>query len=170
MSRITYPQVVLFGSMTAGWREEIMIPLLEQLGVTYYHPSPRGGDWHEDKGKSEALVMQHAETIVIVIDANSSSFASLTETGWAAASSAVRGQRVILYIAPDYRPHIPLWMRFFPPLRRVFRTIEDASRRARFLVLQHAERLRGDIPGLIICDSVENVRQELINIYGTPPA
>ncbi len=170
MSRITYPQVVLFGSMTAGWHENVIIPLLEQLGVTYYHPSPQGGDWNEDKGKSEALVMQQAETIVIVIEASSSSFASLAETGWAAASSAVRGQRLILYIMRDYHPHIPLWMRFFPPLRRFFRTIENASRRARFLALQHAERLRGDIPSLIICDNLEGVRQELINIYSTPPA
>lgn len=60
-----YPQVVLFGSIYGGWRESPIIPVLEELGVSYYHPFQEGG-WTRESGDREAEVMARCETIVNV--------------------------------------------------------------------------------------------------------
>lgn len=63
-----YPQVALFGSTGGDWREDYVIPLLDKLKVTYYHPAELNTTWTQVHGTREADVMLYAETIVMVIN------------------------------------------------------------------------------------------------------
>src|ERR1700682_3800918 len=91
------PQVVLFGSIAGEWRERQIIPVLNELGVTYYNPAKPDG-WTHQAGDVEAQYMARCETVVMVFNASSPSFAALAETGWAALGCVTRNQHFILQI------------------------------------------------------------------------
>ncbi len=94
------PQVGLFGSMKGGWREKHVIPVLEQLGVTYFHPGVTGGEWTEEMGQREAEVLANCETIVMVVNDSTPTLGGLTEAGWSAWGAAQRGQTFIHAVVP----------------------------------------------------------------------
>src|SRR5215213_2950445 len=81
------------------WREEIVQPVLDELGVTYFNPVV--SEWTEESAEIEARVITQAETIVLVITASHPSIGSLAESGWAVLSAIEREQTIIIYIAPD---------------------------------------------------------------------
>ncbi|MEL6527164.1 MAG: hypothetical protein AAFQ07_15785, partial [Chloroflexota bacterium] len=90
-----YPQVALFGSMGGNWREDHVIPLLKQLGVSYFHPGIENKQWTQVMGYREADVMENAETVIMVINHSSPGFGGLAEAGWAALGAEKRGQTFI---------------------------------------------------------------------------
>jgi hypothetical protein len=102
----TIPQVVLFGSIHGEWRERHVIPVLTELGVTYYNPvQPLG--WSQKAGDIEAEYMAGCETVVMVFNKTLPTFAGLAETGWAALGCMERRQHFIVQIDLDYVLRLP---------------------------------------------------------------
>lgn len=164
-----YPQVILFGSIYGEWRERYVIPVLDKLGVTYYHPIPPSGKWYRELGNREAEVMEHCETIVMHFTPDLPSFAGLAETGWGALSATQRKQNFILSIPQEeYHQPMPWWVRFIPPLKNMNKTIEDYANRSRFLVDAHARRLAPGNAHLIIVHDIHAVVAELRKLYSSP--
>jgi hypothetical protein len=161
-----HPQVVLFGSISGDWREQYVIPLLDELGVTYYHPGKPEGAWTEDLGRREGEVMAHAETIVMVFNNETPAFGGLAEAGWAALGCVQRGQTFILYIEPRYATSRPWWSRLIPDAQQWVAGIEGYANRTRFLVQEHAQRLADEIDGLFVVTSIEAVLAALKKRYG----
>ena len=159
-----YPQVILFGSIGGDWREKHIIPVLDELGVSYFDPrtSPT---WTEDMGRREAEVMEHCEVNVMYFNHTSPAFGGLTEAGWAALGTVQREQTFILCIERDYTVSYPWWARFIPGARARFDMIEDYSNRARFLVFEHAKKLAKDNERLMVVESVEAIVEELRRHY-----
>ncbi|MBZ0304096.1 MAG: hypothetical protein K8J31_30450, partial [Anaerolineae bacterium] len=133
-----YPQVVLFGSMQGGWREASVIPVLEELGVSYYHPASPTGEWYQELGDREADYMAHCETIVMVINTLSPAFTSLTEAGWAALGACQRGQQFILQIDSGCDFILPDSIRQTEEGRHLQRQLTHWTTSSRHLVLEHA--------------------------------
>lgn len=161
-----YPQVILFGSIYGGWRERYIIPVLNELGVSYYDPMPPSGTWDEELGNREAEMMEHCETIVMHLTPDLPSFASLAETGWGALSATQRKQNFILSMPQEeYHQQMPWWVKFIPPLKNMNKMIDDYTNRSRFLVQAHARRLAPGNDRLIIVNDINAVVIELRRLY-----
>lgn len=162
------PQVGLFGSMKGNWREKHVIPVLKQLGVTYFHPGATGGKWTEAMGRREAEVLASCETIVMVINGTTPAFGGLAEAGWSALGAAQRGQTFILCVEPGYTWALPWWMRWIPGLERMRREAEGYAVRTRSLVVKHAKEFEGQVEHLTVADSTEQVIATLRAKYAVP--
>ncbi len=161
-----YPQVILFGSILGEWRERYIIPVLDELGVSYYNPISPTGKWHQDMGEREAEMLQHAQTIIMHFTNDSPSFAGLAETGWGALSAVQRKQNFILSIPKEAYHHVmPRWTRFVPPMKHIGQTIEDYTNRSRFLVESHARRLAPGSDYLTIVNDVNGIVATLRKLY-----
>lgn len=160
----TIPQVVLFGSMQGDWREKQIIPLLDELGVTYFNPAEPGINWNPAKGQREAEMMAACETILIVINATTPAFTSLAETGWAAVGAMQRGQTFILCILPEaYVETLPPYLKIFPKVREMNAYFNHWATSMRDMVKGHAEKF--DLPNLHVTDSMEGVVAALKKRY-----
>lgn len=146
-----HAQVFLMGTIGGAysypnrdcWREYIIQPELDQLGVTYYNPVVE--EWSEENAREEAEAIANAETIVLVITQNHPSIGSLAESGWAVVSALERNQTVILFIANEQ---------------------ENAdSLRARKIVLSQAKTLAPNIDQLIMVDNIGQVIDALYKLY-----
>lgn len=163
-----YPQVILFGSIYGDWRERSVIPVLDEIGVTYYNPLSPTGKWDKDLGEREAEVLQHAETIIMHFTNHSPSFAGLAETGWGALSASHRKQNFILSIPKEaYHHAMPRWAQLIPPMKNLGKTIEEYTNRSRFLVEAHARRLAAGDEHLVIVNDIKAVVAELHRLYKT---
>lgn len=159
------PQVVLFGSMQGEWREKQVIPVLNELGVTFYNPNEPGINWNPDKGREEAEMMAQCETIVMLINAKTAAFTSLAETGWAALGAQQRGQTFILAVLPEeYAETLPFYLKIFPKVREMNAFLNHYAKAMRNLVRGHAGKF--NLPNLIVTDSVEGVNAALRKRYG----
>lgn len=159
-----YPRVVLFGSISGGWREKYVIPVLEELGVTYYNPvAPTG--WTTVYGDREAELMAHCETIVMVINKTTAAFTSLAETGWAALGAAQRGQDFILQLDLDYMIDTEGAVTDTEAGRSLQGYLKHWSKSSRYLVHRHAREFNHDKMHLV--DDMEGVIAILRQIYGT---
>ena len=125
------------------WREHVVQPLLDQLDVTYYNPVVE--HWDDEKAREEAEAIANAETIVLVITQNHTSFGSLAESGWAVLSAIERDQTVIMFIANEQD--------------------NDDSLRARKIVLSQAKTLNPHIDELIMVDDLDGVVEALRKYY-----
>jgi hypothetical protein len=125
------------------WREELVQPVLEELGVTYFNPVV--SVWTEESAEIEARVIAQAETIVLVITAAHPSIGSLAESGWAVLSAIEREQTIIIYIAPD--------------------SANEDSWRARRIVLSQARPLAENLDNVMIVDSLDGVVAALRQVY-----
>lgn len=125
------------------WREEVVQPVLEKLGVTYFNPVV--SNWSEEDAEREARAIAAAETIVLVITDNSPSIGSLSESGWALVSAIERDQTLIAYINPESE-------------------MLD-SERARLIVLSQARPLAERYAQFILVDSLDEVVQALRDLY-----
>ncbi len=159
------PQVALFGSIVGEWREEHIIPLLDELGVTYFHPGQQGSPWTEEMGRHEAQVMARAETVVMVFLHYTPAFGGLAEAGWAAARAVQRGQTFILYVPGGFVLDVPGWFRHVPIVRMLVKVIEENANRARFLVSEHARQLAAECEHIIVADSLDAVVEALRQRY-----
>lgn len=126
------------------WREYVVQPELQQLGVTFYNPVVE--EWTEENAREEAEAIANSETIVLVITANHPSIGSLAESGWAVLSALERDQTVILFIAKD-------------------QSNED-SLRARKIVLSQAKTLAPHIDQLVMVNNLGQVVDALHTLYG----
>ncbi|MBX3086729.1 MAG: hypothetical protein KF716_34165 [Anaerolineae bacterium] len=149
----TYPQVVLFGSISGGWRERAVIPVLERLGVTYFNPAS-GGDWTPEMGRREGEAMAHAETILMVFTNDLPSFTGLAETGWAALGAVERGQLFILCLpSENFRANTPWYLRWSGYVQRITRLFNHYAKSSRLLVREHAAKFTH--PNIHVVDSLE---------------
>jgi len=145
-------QVFLMGTIGGAWsdpnrdcwREHVIQPELDELGVTYYNPVME--DWSEENAREEAEAIKNAETIVLVITENHASIGSLAESGWAVLSAIERDQTIIVYIenASD----------------------NPDSLRARKIVLSQATTLAPSIDEFILVDDMDGVIETLRQVYG----
>lgn len=125
------------------WREDVVQPALERLGVTYFNPVVV--NWSKEDAEREARAIANAETIVLVITSTSPSIGALAESGWAVLSAIERGQTVIAYIDPA--------------------SDMPDSERARHIVLSQARSLAETVDALILVDSLDAVVRELRKLY-----
>lgn len=140
-------QVFLMGTVGGGysdrnrdcWREYEIMPLLDELGVTYYNPVVE--NWTPNHARIEARVIEQAETIVYVVTEGHPSIGSLAESGWATLSALERDQLVILFINPN--------------------SSDDESARAREIVLSQARTLAPELDDLVLTNSIEGVKRAL---------
>ena len=139
-----YPQVALFGSVQGGWREKYIIPVLEELQVSYFNPVALTGDWTRARGDREAEVMAHCETIVMVINRLSPAFSGLAETGWAALGALQRGQHFILQIDQDAHYALPEGLREVDGAQDLQRQLQHYITASRYLVYHHAQHFEFD--------------------------
>lgn len=160
-----YPQVGLFGSIAGDWREAHVIPLLKRLGVSYFHPGGGEGNWTQVMGLREADVLEHAETIIMVINHSSPGFGGLAEAGWAALGAATRGQTFILYIPMNYKFEIPGWEAMIPPAKKYADMLDDYAGRTRYLVYEHAKRFQKQVNNLYVVDDIEEMLDVLKQQY-----
>jgi len=126
------------------WREYVVQPELDKLGVTYYNPVVE--HWSEEKAREEAEAIANAETIVLVITQNHPSFGSLAESGWAVLSAIERNQTIIMFITKEQE--------------------NEDSLRARKIVLSQANTLNSQIDELIMVNDLNQVVEELHLLYG----
>lgn len=152
MATETHPQVALFGSIAGGWRESFIIPVLQELGVTYYNPVIAGRGWTPEDGLCEAKVMAHVETVVMVYTQHSPAFGGLVESGWAAVNTLQRGQTLILLIEGLYQMDVPRWLRWLPPVRA--------------LVQEHARQVAAETSRVIVAEDMAGVIAALQRVYG----
>jgi len=90
---MTKPQVFLGGSCNpTTWRFDTAIPQLERAGITYYNPQV--DDWKPELVEIEARAKNEADTLLIVIDAQTRALASIVE----AVENIVRESRVALVV------------------------------------------------------------------------
>ncbi len=167
MAQQNTPQVGLFGSIYGDWREKHVIPVLDELKVSYFHPGTPDQVWTEEMGQREAEVMQQAETIVMVINNETPAFGGLGETGWAALGAARREQTFILYVQPGYTWRASRWQRLIPGVGALIKEMEDYAQRTRSLVIKHAKRHAQDIDRLIVVDSLPEIAAALRRLYGS---
>jgi hypothetical protein len=158
----TIPQVVLFGSIHGEWRERHVIPVLTELGVTYYNPvQPLG--WSQKAGDIEAEYMAACETVVMVFNKTSPALAGLAETGWAALGCMERRQHFILQIDLDYVLHLPAAITAIPAGERLEKDLQGWATRSRYLAHRHASKLEN--PRLHLVEDVPSVVAKLREIY-----
>ena len=159
-----YPQVVLFGSVGGGWREAHIIPMLEELGVTYFNPVQQDG-WTAEDGAREADYMAHAETIIMVINNTTPAYTALAESGWAALGARERGQTLVLYVMQDtFHAAPPWWLRWVPWVRETAASTEHYAASLRKLMQEHARAF--ELDSLHVVDSMEGVIKALRARYG----
>ena len=161
-----YPQVVLFGSTSGNWREDHIIPVLDELGVTYFNPVS-ANNWVTDMGDNEAEMMAHCETIVIVINTVNPSFTSLAETGWAALGAVERGQHFILQVDESYNYKLPESLRQAAGGAELEELMRHYTISSRYLVVQHARHFKHD--RLHVVDNMDGIIAQLRAIYTPPP-
>lgn len=155
------PQVALFGVIGGGWREAL-IPFLQAHGISYYNPLDHG-EWTPAHGTCEAEVMAGCETIVMVFNDSSPSFAGLAEAGWAALGAQVRGQHFILYVGPGPAWELPAALMQHEEVARFKTHLEHWTTASRDLVQKHARAF--DLDGLHIVDDLDGVADALRAIY-----
>ena len=159
----THPQVVLFGSMSGGWRERDIIPVLDRMGVTYFNPAV-GGDWTPEMGKREGEAMANAETILMVFTNDLPAFTGLAETGWAALGASQRGQLFILCLLPNpFEEKVPWYLAWSPYVQRITRLYNHYAKSSRFLVREHAAKFSN--PNIRLVDSIEEAVSVLRERY-----
>lgn len=158
-----YPQVILFGSIYPDWREKYIIPVLEELGVTYYHPLSPTGKWFKELGDKEAEIMAKCETIVMAFTTVSPSFTGLAEAGWAALGAQVRGQTFIMQIDYDMKFGLPESMKDAPEYNDFNGLLQHWATSSRYLVGKHAEQF--DLPNIHLVDTLEDVAEVLRKKY-----
>lgn len=157
------PQVVLFGSIAGGWREQFIIPVLDEFGVSYYNPVQPNG-WTEDAGEVEADVMASCETVVMVFNRTSPSFTALAETGWAALGCLLRNQHFILQIDLDYAFSLDPTLVTSSAGQDLNRMLQHWAVSGRYLVYKHAREF--DHPRFHVVPDLPAVALKLREIYG----
>jgi hypothetical protein len=164
-SMATHPQVALFGSMSGGWRERSVIPVLERLGVTYFNPNV-GGEWTLEMGKREGEAMSNAETILMVFTNELPSFSGLAETGWAALGASQRGQLFILCLPTEkYHEDVPWYLVWSAHVQRITRLFNHYANASRRLVREHAAKFND--PNIRVVDSLEGAIAVLQERYAS---
>lgn len=156
------PQVILFGSIYGDWRENRVIPVLEELGVSYYNPTQKDG-WTKESGDREAEVMAQCETIIMVINKELPSFTSLAETGWAALGAAQRGQHFILQVDLDYTVELPDVITQSEEGQRIDKLMKHWAVSSRYMVVEHAKKFQ--VETLHMVDDLDGVVAKLRDIY-----
>jgi hypothetical protein len=167
--------VFLMGTIgVSGWREPVK-EACASAGVSCFDPIVP--EWNEEARQREISALETAKVIVMAILPDTASIASLAESGWAAMSALKRGQKFGIYIDPDVhdldttstRSLGGLMLDVFFGGRRPNDSVEDASKRARQLVLGHMSALLSDYPDprLYSASSLEDLRAWAIRTVKT---
>jgi len=153
--------VDIFLMGTAGnskWREPIKAECT-RLGISCFDPVVP--QWNEEARKRETEALQTARVVIMAITSETAGIASLAESGWAAVSAMMRGQTFCIYVDPvfgdeDQQGSTGMtgfggWLSDLFGARRTEKaeeTIDEASRRARKLVISHLTQLKTQYPEL----------------------
>lgn len=128
--------IFLMGTVgSSNWRESFKAACIP-LGIHYFDPVVPV--WNEEAGKREVAALRSAKIVVMAILPESASIASLAESGWVALSALKRKQSFGLYIDPAVELGSDA----------VSDSMEEASTRARKLVVGHAAALKAQYPRL----------------------
>jgi hypothetical protein len=151
--------IFLMGTVgQSQWREPIK-EACARMGVVCFDPVVPV--WNDEAKRREAEALETAHVIVMAITADTASIASLAESGWVALSALKRNQAFGLYVDPivadlddprGSKTGLTGWVldTFFGGRERqqANDTLEEASQRARKLVISHVARLTDQFPGL----------------------
>lgn len=159
---IEYPQVVLFGSIQGAWRETHIIPVLEELKLSYFNPV-LPGDWTRENGDQEAELMAHCETIIMVINDTRPGFTSLAETGWAALGAQQRGQHFILQMDRHCEFNLPESLRQTNDGQDLAKQMRHYVNASRHLVYCHAQQFQ--LERFHLVEDLDGVVATLRSIY-----
>lgn len=89
--------VGLFGTCGGSrWREDIVIPILQQRKVEFFNPVV--AEWTEEAMKNEADHAATDQVVMMVITDETSAIASMAESGWIALQASLRGQTLIMVL------------------------------------------------------------------------
>ena len=156
--------VFLMGTVgDSRWRDPFKAAC-RAAGITCF--DPRVSVWTEEAGRREAEALQQARIVVMAITPETASIASLAESGWAALSALKRKQAFGLYVdpavndldepPPDHREHA------LEPQPND--NLEEASSRARKLVINHVTELAREFPdlNLFIARSLDELQAWMI--------
>lgn len=156
------PQVCLFGSIYGGWRESHVIPVLDELGVSYYHPFQEHG-WTPQAGEVEAEVMKSCEVMIMVINTTTPAFTSLAETGWAALGCLLRNQHFILQVDLEFPVSLAPELTEYESGQNLQKIMQHWTTSSRYLVDKHAHAF--DHPKMHIVRDLSAVGDKLREIY-----
>jgi hypothetical protein len=156
------PQVALFGSIGGEWRERYVIPVLIELGVTYYNPVRPSG-WTRESGDIEADRMARCETVVMVFNRTLPAFTALAETGWAALGCVARNQNFILQIDLDCPVHLSPALASMHEGEQLERRLQHSTTSSRYMVYKHARAFQH--PRLHLVEDVAGVAAKLRELY-----
>ncbi|PJF36483.1 MAG: galactokinase [Candidatus Thermofonsia Clade 1 bacterium] len=141
---------IVFLMGTAGnsqWREPIKAACAAE-GISAFDPVVP--NWDEAASRREAEALQRAQVVLMAITAETASLGALAESGWTALSALKRHQALGLYVDPNYVASAEPQAEAQQANMRATALLEDASQRARKLVIQHAARLVAQFPELNI--------------------
>src|SRR5258705_12152416 len=128
------------------WREPIKAECAK-FGIDCFDPILPV--WQEENARLEAEALHQAKILVMAITADTVGVASLAESGWTVLSAVMRKQAVGVYVDPEYAGERTALSTVILRIDAMFNsaeTIEDASRRARKLVISHATDLVKQFP------------------------
>jgi hypothetical protein len=151
------------------WREPIKVACAK-AGVSFYDPVVP--EWNDEAMRREFEALTQAKVITMAITANTSSIASLAESGWAALSAVQRKQAFGLYVdtmfvAEGFDPRLSvasaelLKLLMGKDQSPDAKVLAEASRRARKLVTGHASELAKQFPtlNLYIAKDLEDLKR-----------
>lgn len=154
-------KVFLMGTVgDSRWRETFKKAFTER-GIGFF--DPRVATWTEADSRREVEELGRADIIVMAITPDTASIGALAESGWAALSAVLRKQAFGLYIDPAVNdldepgtagPDSATALSPHPN-----DNLEEASRRARRLTIDHATALHQQYPetSLYLASSLDDL-------------
>ncbi len=174
--------IFLMGTAGAStWREPIKAECA-RLGISCFDPVVP--EWNEAARKRETEALQNAKVIIMAITSETAGIASLAESGWAAVSAMLRRQAFGIYVDPVFGDEEQAvntgvtgfggWLldlfgnrdKHAASAEKPEDTMEDASRRARKLVISHLSALKTEFPTLQVhmAGSLEGLTRWAIDV------
>lgn len=130
--------VSLFGTCNnSNWREEVM-SRLAAANIEFFNPVVP--DWKPEHAVNEAKHAAEDAVIMLVITGETTSIASMAESGWLAAHAIQRGQSLVMVLQDMPAETEP---------------VDDTKRnnKARNLLRQHIKSLNS--PNVFLCETIE---------------
>jgi hypothetical protein len=152
------------GSTTDPGRSRWREPFKEacaKVGIECFDPVVP--EWNEAARQREADALRAAKVIVMAITSDTVALGSLAESGWAALSALHRKQAFGLFIDVQFRGEGVVSTQMVKLENYTGTgpdTVEEASRRARKLVVSHANHLTQQFPDLnfYVAKSMEDLK------------
>ena len=86
-----------------SWREDSLLPVLDQYGVADRVFNPEVASWTPGRAPIESIHLARDEVVTVAVTNQTGSHASIMEAGFAAYGGVLRGQDVVVSIEDDER-------------------------------------------------------------------